>query len=71
VSFAKAISPPTTEHFLPQEVKRRFSEQGFPSPRTAPDDHGENLIREGLIEIDKGRISATPCRVVVERPERW
>jgi hypothetical protein len=38
---------------LAQEVKRRFSEQGFPSPRTAPDDHGENLIQEGLSRLIK------------------
>ena len=38
---------------LAQEVKRRFSEQEFPPPRPAPDDHGENLIREGLSRLIK------------------
>lgn len=38
---------------------------------TAPNEHGENRVWVGLVDIDEGRISATPCRVVVERPERW
>jgi hypothetical protein len=31
---------------------------------TAPNEHGEDLVRVGLIQIDEGRISATPCRVM-------